>query len=51
MVGVIMSMALISHRADVAALQIQTRLDLLVQSAAMMRVFAAGKFFKGYNAG
>lgn len=52
MVGVIMSMALISTARMLLLSQIQTRLDLLVQSAAMMRVLSLpASFFKGYNAG
>ena len=52
MVGVIFSMALITTARMLLLSQIQTRLDLMVQSAAMMRVLSLpASFFKGYNAG
>lgn len=52
MTGVLLSMALITAARMMLLSQMQTRLDLMVQSAAMMRVLSlpAG-FFRGYNAG
>jgi len=52
MAGVILSMTLITTARMLLLSQIQTRLDLMVQSAAMMRVLSLpASFFKGYNAG